>query len=1144
MEVIPVRYALHRELLGVEGLPLNGQWVPEGVPPDRLLEALLELIEPGPLDLRQAFARQSVLCNHRATGWILEALRWQGESAEGLDALHRQREQDLESCRAALRRQIDHTRTEIERAVCYDLVPESQRLELMARVETVAAEEVLDFGPEQSRLVEIDQALQALRTQRIAEVHRKLEGTTIQRDHPADYDRIQEALRRGDFLTAEEYIQLVAGGQSIQEAEPPRDVLEEFFPVLARQVFDNKLSYRELIEDVRQGKSAGPVNMRSVRPKQAVEAAAMLEAWFRLKNRAGPAADHIREVLKALGFAAPQVTLAAGMETPHCLAEVRTTPLADRAKCLIPQFGSLAEGRYRVLCLYDRPQEQRILDLVRRASPQGAPVLAFYLGRISEQGRRDLARLCWEQQRTVVLLDESLVFFLCGERQERLPVLCGCAFPFTVAEPYTTTASLVPVEMFFGRDEERKSVFRREGSNLVYGGRQLGKTALLRDVERRYRDVEHGIIVKWIDLKNERIGVGRSVEEVWQVLAQALVADKVLGSPATNPDTIAERIQRWLQGDENRRIVLLLDEADAFLDGDSRQVDEETRHSYPNVSGLKKIMDATNRRFKVVFAGLHNVQRTARDPNSPMAHLGAPICIGPLLERGEWRRARELIELPLRELGFRLEDDLSMRILSHTNYYPSLIQIFCKWLLKGLYDKPNRFFNVKDTPPYVIGVRDVEDTYQQSSGLRDEIRDRFNWTLRLDPRYRVIALAIAHASGEQRAEGALVDGFDVAWVREQAMYWWSKGFEKDSSFEMFRTILEEMIGLGVLRKTGGDRYALRSTNVLTLLGTGTQIMQDLLDVAQTAPPPEYEAATFRRTLRDDVWRRSPLTAQQESELLEPANGTAVLFGSEVSGLGLVPEFLRETCPPGMLWLAENLTELRAFQVQLDRTDAERGEGVFLAVVAASCAWNARWVRHAADVLARKTRSQKNFLRVLFLADPTKTWEWVTQTEAERLALADAGVRELSLHPWREPALRRWMLDAGFGRHDDPDGCEPFLAVTGGWTLLVQTVGERCRESPAQWKDHLEGLKSWPTDPAWRARFGLGRRALPVLHTLAEMNEPLSEADLAEVVGTEVDGTRTEQVLAWADRLQYVRKVDQGRWQIDPVVQRVVLADSE
>ena len=59
---------------------------------------------------------------------------------------------------------------------------------------------------------------------------------------------------------------------------------------------------------------------------------------------------------------------------------------------------------------------------------------------------------------------------------------------------------------------------------------------------------------------------------------------------------------------------------------------------------LKGLMDRTNRRFKVVFAGLHNVQRTTTLSNHPLAHYGTPICVGPLFDAGEWREARALIE--------------------------------------------------------------------------------------------------------------------------------------------------------------------------------------------------------------------------------------------------------------------------------------------------------------------------------------------------------------------------------------------------------------------------------------------------------------------------------------------------------------------
>jgi hypothetical protein len=43
---------------------------------------------------------------------------------------------------------------------------------------------------------------------------------------------------------------------------------------------------------------------------------------------------------------------------------------------------------------------------------------------------------------------------------------------------------------------------------------------------------------------------------------------------------------------------------------------------------MKNLMESTFWRFKVAFAGLHNVRRLAQAPISPLVHLGDPICIG------------------------------------------------------------------------------------------------------------------------------------------------------------------------------------------------------------------------------------------------------------------------------------------------------------------------------------------------------------------------------------------------------------------------------------------------------------------------------------------------------------------------------------
>jgi hypothetical protein len=58
-----------------------------------------------------------------------------------------------------------------------------------------------------------------------------------------------------------------------------------------------------------------------------------------------------------------------------------------------------------------------------------------------------------------------------------------------------------------------------------------------------------------------------------------------------------------------------LDESDDFFDFDAATNSTTT-------SRLKDLMDATGRRFKVVWAGLHQVARFANMPNQPLAHLG------------------------------------------------------------------------------------------------------------------------------------------------------------------------------------------------------------------------------------------------------------------------------------------------------------------------------------------------------------------------------------------------------------------------------------------------------------------------------------------------------------------------------------------
>ena len=173
-------------------------------------------------------------------------------------------------------------------------------------------------------------------------------------------------------------------------------------------------------------------------------------------------------------------------------------------------------------------------------------------------------------------------------------------------------------------------------------------------------------------------------------------------------------IEAWLGVDSHRRILVLLDEADRWLEADAAG-------EFSRVDKLKAAMDRTDRRFKVVFAGLHNVQRTTRAANNPLAHLGEPRCIGPLIEGSEWQFARELIERPLMALGYRFETpDLVVRILSQTNYYPVLLQLYGSRIIRRTTGPNAQHFDPRTSPPYRITPQLIDQVYQQA-GLQLEI---------------------------------------------------------------------------------------------------------------------------------------------------------------------------------------------------------------------------------------------------------------------------------------------------------------------------------------------------------------------------------------------------------------------------------------
>jgi len=1132
---------LNGVLLPLRSVRLEGpHWTPiVSSPEPSRLSQLGELLQVP--DWRSIFNEADRCCNHVKTGQILDWLRYEEpeKGAELLEELERDRDRGLARCREVYRQEFSKVQEEVEQAASHGYLGEAERSSLVARLEaagTVAGE---NLERALGRLQDIHERLGELREQQVAEIRRRVDHSHIPQSDPEAHQRICELLAAGDILTSNEYVALLEDGKPIPGPTEHRDPFDEFFPLFVERMRDylGNRHANEVIADVGRRKIVGPLDMGDVPGMQAQSAEKMLRAWHNLKGkRGGEIAASLRDFLEALGFTVSELNPLEDIRRDgrELAFDLSARSIADRDICVVPRYGSHAAGQYRLLCMWQRPAEDEVLTSAHARSAGRVPIV-LYLGQLTAKRRRDLAFRSRERNQTLLVIDETLVYFLCGERGSRLATLFSCAMPFTVAQPYVTTSSDVPPELFFGRRREIEEVFHQEGTNLVYGGRQLGKTALLRAVVRRYHEPTKGIFVSWIDLKERHIGLSQPAADVWGVIDHELVQLGVLPKARRSPDSTADAVRRWLDEKPERRIVMLLDEADAFLAQDAH--DEQFRI----VGTLKGLMERSGRRFKVVFAGLHNVQRTSRDVNTPLAHFGKPVCVGPLLENGEAREAHLLVERPFRQLGFRFESPaLINRILAQANYYPNLIQIFCSHLLRYLNDVGTVRFDSRETPPYII-TREHIETVSRSRDLQQIIRDRFQITLDLDNRYLVTALVVALETQERQAGGEEVDGFNVAWIRQHALSWWPAGFP-DRSYDAFRALLDEMVGLGVLRRTGAHMadYALRSPAIAGLLGSRDEIEQALLDAGERSPPILYEAASYRRRKAGDPWVRSPLTGQQESEILTESDGVVLLFGTVLAGLDRVESFLTDMVNEKdfvEMDIIRGIQDAKSFGERLrSASNSFKGEGIHLFVVPYSEPWTPAWIELAGQHLRRR-RSTRLTTRLLFLGDSQDAWDWLESAPAQ---IEDVGM--LSLGPWTDPFPGQWVQDAGFGPLGDSD-LKQWSETTGWWGRLMAQLGEALNPDPTAWQQVFHTFQHALPD---RLREAI-EQDIPAdltypLRLLAEYRDPLTEEDWLDLLTDQAgsaDSEKLSRVVRWADLLSFLTPTEARMWRLDPVLARAL-----
>ena len=621
--------------------------------------------------------------------------RMAAEDDDAADASRERLDRVLAESRSSLQRRLYDLAERLEQAFVIGEVSEAERAELTASIDDVSRrledrDGALTAGDDVKAIAAVVESACA---RGVATVRAELDAY-LPRVEAREKALVSDAIQAGDLATLHEQLDCLKRDQPLRSPDAAgRSRLRSF--LAAADHIETELdgeagpAPHALVDALEHRREILGLQFSALSPTQTKRSAQLLESWFQIARQRSPDAELVAVFFAGLGF-----TLPPGAVEPRgdAAAILRTEPLRTRELCPTHAFGSDADGRYDLVFNWSALAREPIVQAIATADPN-SHIIVLHFGKLSRVDRDWLRSWSIEHSTQFITVDETLVLYLASLPEGPLRVLFECTLPFTCTEPFFTAPGLVPPEAFFGRERERHDIIDRYGSCFVYGGRQLGKTALLHAAEAAFHDPGARRLAKYVDLKYEDIGNAYHADHIWQVLWREFVKFDVVDTGTPMPrgrnnlvDALAKFVNGWLDAHKDGRILLLLDEADAFL---AKDLEGDFRVS----TRLKGLMDETERRFKVVLCGLHNVLRNTERANHPLAHFGEPVCVGPLLNNGELEQARALIREPIVAIGYEFEtDNLITKILIWTNYYPSLIQLFGQALLRYLRQSPGRDF--------------------------------------------------------------------------------------------------------------------------------------------------------------------------------------------------------------------------------------------------------------------------------------------------------------------------------------------------------------------------------------------------------------------------------------------------------------------
>lgn len=1066
------------------------------------IDTVIGLLDSASRDPVTAYAGFAERLDHWGTARLVEAVA--KHSPEVAGQLRQYREHDLPAARQVLHRRVDKAQSLLDELEAYPL---ALTIDQAVRARTLLSEADEPEGDDIRLASERVEVVQELLASAHAELVAKLRGEIRMANLPeTDVDAALGLLDQGELGAVYERIEGAQPGST----QPLNNLLVQWQRKFLNEQVDAaamKDLFATAENSLREGVAFAPFGDGPVDLALRHRNADALVAWRLLfKDKQAHDFDlRIQRVLALIGLQTKAPRSIRGRGTYIAIDVEDAQPVLPVVSY---ELGSAAGGKYRVIVVWNELTPGQLMSLVVNDEKQG-PHLLLYNGSLNRQKRTALADLAHSDvaaTRRLLVVDDTVCLAMAFHPRPSFAALEHLTLPFAhVAVFAPDVAGNVPPELFQGRRREIAEVLDHNGSSFVYGGRQVGKSALLRaaarEVERGHDEDQRAV---YLDVKGLGIGMWRDAEDLWFELSTELRRKQVLTDRTSHNiggDAMATQILGWLDAVPTRKLLVLLDECDDLLDADAKQ-------EFAVVQRLRRLITSSDRRFKVVLAGLHQVQRFEHQVNVPLDHMvQQPIQVGPL----QAADAVNLINAPLLALGYELSEAATWRLLSKTNYQAGMIQLFGQALLQSLYLTPRPV----GAPPTPVNSLKVDEVFR-SAGLAQQMRRRFMLTIDLDPKYRCIAFAMAYHNLQNGLETAC----DDEELQNACSTYWPAAFAEMRP-ALFSDLVDEMQGLGVLARTSTG-LRIRNPNIVRLLGTLSTLEGELLDFDGRPPPSGFEPSNYRRALPGGG--RSPLTEEELGLIVQDTPRLVIIGGTRALGVQKVATALKAQLSG---------KDVEFAQVEPDSMlSALKAATTRVAIVADCSGLTPDRVRELALTLNSHLTSLPHataMRRAVLLLDGRSfdLWSDELPVPSGLEAALRLGLRRLTIE-----TLDAW---AGDEKLDLPPAERaPLLRATGGWPILVDQV--LATGSSRSRSETLGGLSAALTDPA-RAEgllddvLGGSDTGRLGLELLADLGGPVTWSEVAELASDR----EPNLIRAALTALQLTETVGDDRFQLEQVL---------